>query len=181
SIDVSVPVRTAYNQWTQFEDFPRFMTGVKSVQQLDAVRLVWVAEIGGKDVEWTANITHQDPDHHIGWRSSSGAKNAGSVTFTAVSPAVTHVTLRLDFEPDGALEKTGSALGLVERRVKTDLENFKEFIESRGQETGSWRGAIRQSQVVHERTHQTGAGGSGEPGSPGDTGPTGGVSRAIGM
>jgi uncharacterized membrane protein len=160
SIDVAVPVRTAYNQWTQFEDFPKFMTGVKSVQQLDAVRLVWVVELAGKDVEWTADITHQDPDHHIGWRSTSGAKNAGSVTFAPVSPVVTHVTLRLDFEPDGALEKTGSALGLVDRRVKTDLQNFKDFIERRGQETGSWRGAIRQSQVVHERTHQAGAGGA---------------------
>lgn len=147
SIEVEVPVRTAYNQWTQFEEFPRFMKGVKSVEQLDDKRLHWRAEIAGKDVEWTAEITHQEPDRHIGWRSTAGAGNAGSVKFETLGASRTKVTLRLDYEPEGAVEKTGSALGIVKERVDGDLSRFKEFIERRGSETGSWRGEIHGGDV----------------------------------
>jgi len=147
SIVVDVPVRTVYNQWTQFEDFPRFMEGVKEVRQLDDKRLAWKAEIAGKDVDWTAEITQQEPDQRIGWRSTSGAENAGSVTFEPQGQAQTKVTLRLHYEPEGAVQTAGSALGLVKARVSGDLGRFKKFIETRGVATGAWRGEIHGSQV----------------------------------
>ena len=147
SVEVKVPVRTAYNQWTQFEQFPQFMKGVKSVRQIDAKSLAWKAEIGGKDVEWTAEITHQEADRHIGWRSTSGAHNAGSVKFEPLAAGMSRVTLRLDYEPEGAVEKTGSALGVVSQRVEGDLERFKAFIEGRGTESGGWRGEIREGRL----------------------------------
>ena len=149
SIEVDAPVTSVYNQWTQFEDFPRFMEGVKEVRQLDDKRLIWKAEIGGKNVEWTAEITQQEPDRRIGWRSTSGAVNAGSVTFEPLAPTRTKATLRLEYEPEGAGEKTGSALGLVKARVHGDLERFKDFIEERGRETGGWRGEIHRGEVKH--------------------------------
>jgi uncharacterized membrane protein len=147
-IEVNVPVRTAYDQWTQFETFPSFMKGVKSVKQLDPTRLHWVAEIAGKDIEWTAEITHQEPDRHIGWRSTSGAPNAGSVKFDSLGVDRTRVTVRIDYTPEGALEKTGSALGVVAHRIEADLEKFKEFIEHRGGATGAWDGTIQQGSVT---------------------------------
>jgi uncharacterized membrane protein len=143
SIEVNVPVRAAYNQWTQFEEFPRFMEGVEEVRQLDDKRLHWKAEIAGKTEEWDAEITEQIPDKRIAWTNTSGAKNAGVVTFHYVEPEKTRVNLVLDYEPAGAVENVGSALGLVDRRVKGDLDRFKEFIEARGHETGAWRGEIR--------------------------------------
>jgi uncharacterized membrane protein len=146
-IEVDVPVRTAYNQWTQFEEFPRFMEGVKEVRQLDPKRLHWRAEIGGKDLDWTAEITQQLPDERITWRSTSGAYNAGSIAFEPLGPSRTKLTLRLEYEPEGALESTGSMLGLVSARVAGDLARFKEFIEGRGVETGQWRGEIHGQQV----------------------------------
>src|SRR5688572_12171206 len=123
------------------------MEGVKRVHQIDDKRLQWQAEVGGKDVEWTAEITQQIPDQRIGWRSTSGAANAGSVTFLPLSAARTKITLRLEYEPEGAVQKTGSAVGLVTSRVRGDLERFKEFIESQPSETGAWRGEIRSGQV----------------------------------
>ncbi len=117
SIEVDVPIRTVYNQWTQFEEFPKFMEGVKSVRQISDNLLTWTAEIAGKDVEWNAQITQQEPDQRIGWRSTSGAHNAGSVSFVPKGSAKTEVTLRLEYEPQGAIEATGSALGLVNARV----------------------------------------------------------------
>ena len=144
SIDVNVPVRTAYNQWTQFEEFPRFMEGVESVTQLDDRRLHWVAAIAGKCEEWDAEITEQTPDQRIAWTNTTGAKNAGVVTFHHLSDTTTRVMLQLDYEPEGLVENAGSALGFVERRVRGDLERFKQFIEARGQETGAWRGEIPQ-------------------------------------
>jgi uncharacterized membrane protein len=143
SIEVNVPVRAAYNQWTQFEEFPRFMEGVEEVRQLDDKRLHWKAEIAGKTEEWDAEITEQIPDKRVAWTNTSGAKNAGVVTFHYVGPEKTRVNLVLDYEPAGAVENVGSALGLVDRRVKGDLDRFKEFIEARGHETGAWRGEIR--------------------------------------
>ena len=142
SIDVNVPVSTAYNQWTQFEEFPRFMEGVVEVRQLDDRRLVWRAEIGGKEKTWEAEITEQIPDARVAWKSTGGAKNAGVVTFHRIEPERTRVMLQLDYDPEGAIENVGDALGVAGARVRGDLGRFKEFIEQRGRETGAWRGSI---------------------------------------
>jgi uncharacterized membrane protein len=141
SIVVGVPVSTAYNQWTQFEDFPRFMEGVKEVRQLDDSRLRWRASVGGRDEEWEAVITQQVPDERIGWRSVDGAPNAGNVRFEPADGG-TRVTLHMLYEPRGVVEAAGDLVGFVERRVDGDLARFKEFVESRGSETGAWRGTI---------------------------------------
>jgi len=145
SIDVNVPVRTAYNQWTQFESFPRFMEGVKSVRQLDDTTVEWNAEIAGREKRWNAKITEQRPDERIAWTAVDGAHNAGVVTFHRLGEGQTKVTLQLDVDPEGPVENVGTALGVVQRRVKGDMERFKEFIESRGTETGAWRGEVAQT------------------------------------
>ena len=142
SIDVKVPVSTAYNQWTQFEEFPRFMEGVKSVTQKDDTHLHWSAEVAGKDEEWDAEVTEQHPDERIAWKATTGAENAGVVTFHRIDDETTRVTLQMDVEPEGVVENVGTALGFLDRRVKGDLERFKEYIESRGTETGAWRGEV---------------------------------------
>jgi uncharacterized membrane protein len=142
SIDVDVPVRATYNQWTQFEEFPRFMEGVQEVKQLDDKRLLWRASIGGKEKVWEAEITEQIPDNRIAWRSRGGAHNAGVVTFHRLSDDRTRIMLQLEYEPEGVVENVGDAVGVVSARVTGDLERFKEFIESRGRETGAWRGEI---------------------------------------
>jgi len=142
SIDVDVPLSTVYNQWTQFEEFPRFMEGVKSVRQIDDTHLHWVAEVGGKEKEWDAEITEQHPDERVAWRATSGAQNAGVVTFHRLDDRTTRVTLQLDAEPEGPMETVGTALGFLQRRVKGDLGRFKEFIEARGRESGAWRGEV---------------------------------------
>ena len=142
SIEINVPVRTAYNQWTQFEDFPRFMEGVKHVIQLDETHLHWKAEIGGKEKEWDAEITEQIPDTRIAWRSRDGAQNAGVVTFHRLSDSTSKVMLQMEYDPDGVLENVGDVTGMVSQRVVGDLERFKRYIESRGQETGAWRGTV---------------------------------------
>ncbi|RIL01787.1 MAG: cyclase [Proteobacteria bacterium] len=142
AIDVDVPVTTAYNQWTQFEEFPRFMEGVESVQQMDDRSLHWRAEIAGQELEWDAEITEQIPDERIAWRSRTGAQNAGVVTFHRLSDTSSRVTLQLDYKPEGVLQNVGDLLGFVSRRARGDLERFKEFIESRGVESGAWRGEI---------------------------------------
>ena len=144
SIDVHMPVRTAYNQWTQFEDFPHFMQGVEEVRQLDDKRLHWKATIGGKTEEWDAAITEQVPDMRVAWTNTTGARNAGVVTFHRLDDTTTRVMLQLDYDPEGVVENVGDALGFVSRRVEGDLERFKEFVEARGQETGAWRGTIQQ-------------------------------------
>lgn len=143
SIDINVPVRTAYNQWTQFEEFPRFMEGVESVKQLNDTTLLWVANVGGERKEWRARITEQVPDHHISWRSEGGDFTSGMVSFQALGPDKTRVTVRLNYEPKGVTEKLGDMLGMGSRRVEGDLERFKDFIESKGHETGAWRGTVR--------------------------------------
>ncbi|CAI4029944.1 putative 17.2 kDa protein in melC2-rnhH intergenic region [Nitrospira tepida] len=143
SIEVNVPVRTAYNQWTQFEDFPHFMEGVKQVKQLDDRQLYWKAEVGGKEKEWRAQITEQIPDQRIAWASTSGAKNAGVVTFHPLSATRSKVMVQMDYDPQGVVENVGDAVGVVTQRVQGDLERFKQFIETRGQETGAWRGAVK--------------------------------------
>jgi uncharacterized membrane protein len=143
SIDVNAPLRAVYDQWTQFEDFPKFMSGVKEVRQLDEKRLFWRAQILGKDTEWEAEIFEQVPDQRIAWRSTSGHPNAGAVSFEPAGLDNTRVTLVLDYEPLGAIEKIGDALGVVSSQVEGDLARFKAFIEARGLPTGAWRGEIR--------------------------------------
>jgi uncharacterized membrane protein len=145
SVDVNVPVRTAYNQWTQFEDFPQFMEGVEQVNQLEDDRLFWKASIMGVDQEWFATIVEQTPDHRIAWKSTTGAEHAGVVTFHRIDEDTTRVMLQIDYNPEGFVENVGAALGVVKGRMKGDLERFKKFIESRGVETGGWRGTIDQT------------------------------------
>jgi uncharacterized membrane protein len=143
SIEVNAPLEQVYNQWTQFEEFPKFMEGVEEVRQLDDRRLFWRAQIWGKTEEWEAEIYEQVPEERIAWRSITGAPNAGAVSFVAVTPEKTRVTLALNYEPEGAVEKIGDAIGLVSGRVEGDLKRFREFIEERGIATGAWRGEIR--------------------------------------
>ena len=142
TITVDVPVSTAYNQWTQFEEFPRFMGGISQVEQLDDSRLHWVAEIDGIKREWYAQILEQRPDEKIAWAATEGATNAGAVYFSSLGPGQTSVTLELEYEPEGIVEKVGDALNFVERQAKGDLERFKTYIESQGAETGAWRGDV---------------------------------------
>ena len=153
TVGVDVPVRTAYDQWTQFESFPQFMEGVESVEQVDDKHLHWKAEIAGVTREWDAEIVDQTPDERITWRAVGGTKNDGTVSFAPKSmEGATEVTLRVDYEPDDVVEKAGDALHLVERRVEGDLKRFKEFIESRGTETGQWRGEVKPSGEVRGDT-----------------------------
>jgi uncharacterized membrane protein len=142
SIEVEAPLTATYNQWTQFEDFPRFMEGVESVTQLDEKRVHWVAEVAGKRKEWDAEITRQIPDREIDWVGFGEADNRGRIVFEAIDADTSKVTMMLDYDPEGIVEEIGDALGLVKRRVQGDMERFKEFIEARGRETGGWRGQI---------------------------------------
>jgi uncharacterized membrane protein len=148
SIDVDVPVRTAYDQWTQFEEFPRFMEGVEQVEQLDDTTLRWTAQIAGVRKSWTAEITEQTPDQRIAWNATEGAENAGVVTFHRLDDQKSRVTLQLDVDPEGPVESAGDALGFVQRRAKGDMERFKAFIEQRGAATGAWRGEVEQNDVT---------------------------------
>jgi len=145
SIDVNVPVRTAYNQWTQFEEFPEFMEGVEQVTQVDDRHLRWKATIGGITHEWEAEITEQRPDERVAWKSVEGNGNAGVVTFHRLGEDETRVSLQLEWEPQGAKESLRSAIGMDDGQVKSDLERFKRTIESRGVETGAWRGEVGQT------------------------------------
>jgi uncharacterized membrane protein len=142
TIDVNVPVSTAYNQWTQFEEFPAFMEGIERVKQLDDTHLLWTAEIAGQKEEWKAEITEQHPDHRVAWNATEGRNNAGVVTFHKIDDGTTRVAVQMDWEPAGAVEGAGAAVGADSRRVKGDLERFKEMIESSGTETGAWRGEV---------------------------------------
>ena len=142
SIELEVPVQTAYNQWTQFEEFPEFMEGVEQVQQMDERHLHWVAEFGGTRHEWDAEITEQQPDERVAWRNTHGKDNAGVVTFHKLDDERSRVMVQMDWVPEGVKEKLGDTLGISDRRVKGDLERFKDLIESRGSESGAWRGDI---------------------------------------
>jgi len=143
SIDVHVPVSTAYNQWTQFESFPRFMEGVERIDQLSPTKTHWVTKIAGVQREFDAEVTEQHPDERVAWTSENGTHQAGVVTFHRISDDTTRVTLQLDHDPQGFLETVGDALGIIKRRVKGDLENFKKFIEAKGTEEGGWRGDVQ--------------------------------------
>ncbi len=142
AIEIEVPVSTAYNQWTQFESFPQFMQGVERVEQKDDKHLRWVAEIGGETREWDAEITEQHADHRIAWKALDQDGPNGVVTFHKLDDSRTKIMVQMDYEPEGMKESVGSAIGFDSRRVKNDLESFKEFIESRGSETGAWRGDV---------------------------------------
>ena len=144
TILVNVPISTAYNQWTQFEDFPQFMGGVKSVTQLSDDRLEWVAEIAGVRRQWQARIVEQIPDRKVAWAATEGATNAGAVTFSDAGGGQTSVHLSLEYEPEGLVEKVGDKLNIVENQAERDLERFKAFIESEGYATGAWRGSVNE-------------------------------------
>jgi carbon monoxide dehydrogenase subunit G len=148
SIQVDVPVRTAYDQWTQFEDFPHFMGGVKEVQQRGDQRLHWVAEIAGVRREWDAAVLEQVPDQKVAWAATSGATNAGAVRFEPAGAGSTLVHLTLEYEPEGLVEQVGDKLGIVERQVKADLQRFKELIEDQGHASGAWRGTVQPGIAV---------------------------------
>lgn len=150
SIEIDLPVSTVYNQWTQFEEFPKFMSGIRSVVQLDDKRLHWVAEIAGRTEEWDAEIFEQTPDQKIAWRSIGGKENAGIVRFDKMADNRTRVELEMFYEPEGIAEKAADALGVVSGRVSGDLKRFKEFIEGRQVESGAWRGEIRGGEVTDE-------------------------------
>ncbi|GGL96576.1 SRPBCC family protein [Nakamurella endophytica] len=141
-IDVDVPIRTAYNQWTQFESFPNFMGGVDSITQTDDRHTHWKTSIGGVEREFDAEITEQHPDERVAWKSTDGTTHAGVVTFHRLDDAKTRVTVQIDWKPEGLLETVGSVVGVDDHQVKADLKRFKEFIESRGGETGQWRGDV---------------------------------------
>lgn len=144
AIDIDLPLQAVYNQWTRFEDFPLFMEGVTNVRQDDFQHVHWEAEIAGRKKTWEAEIVEQEPDHLIAWRTTSGVKMAGRVEFDAVGGCCTRLSLHLDYEPEGVLEKTVSALGLVKARVGSDLLRFKEFIENAIVLPDGWRGEIHQ-------------------------------------
>ena len=146
-IEVQVPVRTAYNQWTQFEEFPQFMEGVEEVRQIDDVSLHWKAKILGQEREWDAKISEQEPDQRIAWHSTTGPTNAGVVTFHRLDDNSCKVMLQMEIEPGDAKTKAADVLGVITAQVKGDLKRFKEFIESRGSETGAWRGEVKQEKV----------------------------------
>jgi len=149
TIEVQVPVQQAYNQWTQFEDFPKFMEGIQSVQQLDDTHVQWVAEIRGESRQWTTEITEQRPDEKVAWKTIEGeVKNDGVVTFEPMGDAQTRVNVQMDVEGDSTAENVaGDLLGVVKRQVRGDLERFKQLIENRGEETGAWRGEVREGET----------------------------------
>jgi uncharacterized membrane protein len=149
SVEVQVPVQQAYNQWTQFEEFPRFMEGIQSVQQLDDTHVRWVAEIRGESREWTTEITDQEPDKKVAWKTIEGElKNDGVVTFEQLGDGETRVNVQMDVEGDSSGENiAGDLLGIVKAQVHDDLERFKQLVESRGEGTGGWRGQVKNGQT----------------------------------
>lgn len=142
SVEVDQPISTVYNQWTQFEDFPRFMDGVERIEQVDDRHTHWVVKVAGATREWDAEIAEQEPDEAIAWRAVGDTGHSGRVTFDRLADDKTRVNLHMEFQPDGLLEKAGDAVGVVDRQVQGDLDRFKEFIEAPGYETGSWRGEV---------------------------------------
>lgn len=150
TIDVKVPIHTVYNQWTQFEDFPRFMEGVEQVHQLDDTMLEWRAKVAGQQRSWQARIVEQVPDQRITWVSTGGVRNDGTVSFSSLGPDETRVNLLLEVEPEGPIDAAGTSMGMLERRIKGDLERFRDFIERRGDATGAWRGEVRGGTHIND-------------------------------
>lgn len=181
TVDVEVPVRTAYNQWTQFESFPQFMEGVEAVQQIDDRHMHWRVHVGPSTREFDATITEQHPDERIAWKSDSGPKHAGVVTFHRLDDTHTRVTTQMDVDPEGFVENVADKLGVLKHRVNGDLERFKHFIEHQGSETGAWRGDIPRPDAGGTATERgtaprPGVGGTGMPGAGGTGTPgTGGT------
>ncbi|MFF2045424.1 SRPBCC family protein [Kitasatospora sp. NPDC058170] len=178
SIDVDVPLHSVYNQWTQFEDFPRFMQGVEEVRQTDDRHCHWTTKVAGARREFDTEIVDQLPDERISWRTVGGdVQQLGVVTFQRLDDAHTRVSLAMDFEPHGMAEKAGAALGVLDRQVKGDLKRFKGFIEEQGRESGGWRGRLapdgaagRGDASLRERpqARMTGEGAPPLPEDPGD-------------
>jgi ribosome-associated toxin RatA of RatAB toxin-antitoxin module len=166
SIDVNVPIGQAYNQWTQFEDFPRFMSGVDAVRQLDDTTVHFETSIAGVKREYDAQITVQEPDQRVTWESLNEPRNAGTVWFESLGPDETKVNVELTWEPESAMEKIGAAVGLDSRQVASDLKKFKEFIESRGSETGAWRESVNDGEVESQAA-SAGTAGAGAAGTAG--------------
>ena len=154
AIELDVPVRTAYDQWTQFEEFPRFMEGVTKVSQLDDKTLEWTARIGGIERSWRAEITEQTPDRRIAWRSIDGAKNDGVVSFETMGDGRSRIRLQLDVEPSDPVEAVGDAIGVVGHQAQSDLERFKEYIETRREPSGAWRGEVHDGEVHEDRVRE---------------------------
>ncbi len=176
TVDVDVPVRTAYNQWTQFESFPQFMEGVEAVDQLDDRHMHWRVHVGPATREFDATITEQHPDERVAWKSDSGPKHAGVVTFHRLDDTHTRVTAQMDVDPEGFVENVADKLGVLKHRVSGDLERFKHFVEERGRETGAWRGDIPRPDAGNTAAERGGAPRPGETGSmPGGTPRPGGV------
>ncbi|MBF6147283.1 SRPBCC family protein [Nocardia nova] len=146
SVDVHVPVTTAYNQWTQFESFPQFMQGVERVEQRDDTHTHWTVHVAGATREFDAKITEQHPDERVSWTSEAGPRHAGVITFHRLDEDTTRVTAQMDIDPDGFVENVADKLGILDRRVKGDLERFRDFIEARPQESGAWRGDVDRPQ-----------------------------------
>ncbi len=144
SVDVDVPITTAYDQWTQFESFPQFMDGVEEIRQIDDTRNHWVIKVAGVTREFDATITEQHPEERIAWRADDGPNHAGVVTFHRLDDNKTRVTAQLDIDPEGFVENVADKAGILDRRIKGDMKRFKEFIESRGSETGGWRGDVQR-------------------------------------
>ncbi|WP_461172769.1 SRPBCC family protein [Arthrobacter sp. Z1-9] len=167
---VNVPVSTAYNQWTQFEDFPHFMGGVKSVTQLSDDRLEWVAEIGGIRRQWEAKILEQIPDRKVAWAATEGATNAGAIEFEDIGGGQTSLQLTLEYEPEGIIEKVGDKLNVVERQAEADLQRFKEFIEDEGYASGAWRGSVSSGAPAGTPGVEDAAGSRGDSGKAGISG-----------
>jgi uncharacterized membrane protein len=154
SIEVDVPVRVVYDQWTQFEEFSRFMDGIEAVRQLDDKRLHWRGKVAGKVEEWDAEITEQTPDKVIAWKSTSGARNEGIVRFVPIGANRTKIDVEMHWEPQGVTERIGDVVGADDLRIQGDLNRFKKFIEERGTETGAWRGEIQDGKVKGDRAEQ---------------------------
>jgi carbon monoxide dehydrogenase subunit G len=179
SILVNVPVSTAYNQWTQFEDFPQFMNGITSVTHLSDDRLQWVAQIAGVKRQWEAKILQQLPDQKVAWAATSGATNAGEVTFEDVGGGQTSVHLSLEYEPEGLVEKVGDKLNVIENQAEGDLQRFKAFIEAEGYATGAWRGTVNPDVPVGTPGVEHAASSSGDSGKAGVSGTA--VAAAVGL
>ncbi len=150
TIDVAVPVSTAYNQWTQFESFPAFMDGVETVKQVDDTHLLWVVDVGGERREWRAEIIEQMPDRMVAWRAVDGKENGGTVMFEPIDSGTTRISVRMAWEPDGTKEKLGALVGIDDARVKGDLKRFRDLIEERGVESGGWRGEVHDGQIERD-------------------------------
>jgi uncharacterized membrane protein len=147
SIELNVPVSTAYNQWRQFEEFPNFMEGVESVTHIDDKRLHWVVKLGGRHREWDSEITEQKPDDRIAWKAVGDPGNAGVITFHRISDNESRIMVQLEIYEDNLLDKAADTVGSIDRGVKGDLKRFKEFVETRRQETGAWRGEIDREEI----------------------------------